>query len=119
VWLEDEGRVFGDGPAALLDRVQTEGSLSKAAASLHMPYTKAWLTIRAVEERLGVSVLKRRVGGRSGGGSTLTASGVELLRRYQALRADADQDLQRLFDEHFAGWMVRSGSSAFSPRNRA
>ena len=70
LWLEDNGRAFGDGPAALLDLVRTEGSLSKAAERLGMSYTKAWLTMRATEKRLGFPLLERRTGGKQGGDRT-------------------------------------------------
>jgi molybdate transport system regulatory protein len=104
VWLESNGRAFGEGPAALLDLVRTEGSLSKAAAALGMSYNKAWRSLRAAEERLGFALLERQVGGRQGGGSRLSAEGEELLRRYQDLRADVDRELDRLFLVHFSDW---------------
>lgn len=104
MWLEDHGRAFGEGPAALLDLVRTEGSLSQAAARLGMSYNKAWRTLKAAEERLGFPLLERQVGGKHGGGSKLSASGEELLERYQALRDDAGRELQRLFRKHFRDW---------------
>ncbi len=104
LWLESNGRAFGEGPAALLDLVRTEGSLSKAAAALGMSYNKAWRSLRAAEERLGFALLERQVGGKEGGGSRLSPQGEELLKRYQELRADADRELERLFLAHFSDW---------------
>jgi molybdate transport system regulatory protein len=102
LWLESDGRAFGEGPAALLDLVRTEGSLSKAAAALGMSYNKAWRSLRAAEERLGFALLERQVGGKEGGGSRLSVQGEELLGRYQDLRADVDRELERLFRVHFS-----------------
>ena len=110
MWLEADGRAFGEGPAALLDLVRTEGSLSKAAARLGMSYNKAWRTLRAAEQRLGFPLLERRIGGEQGGGSKLSVPGEELLARYEALRADVDRELQRLFSEHFSDWPQRRKS---------
>jgi molybdate transport system regulatory protein len=104
LWLESNGRAFGEGPAALLDLVRTEGSLSKAAAALGMSYNKAWRSLRAAEERLGFALLERQVGGKAGGGSRLSPQGEELLKRYQDLRADVDRELERLFRVHFSDW---------------
>jgi molybdate transport system regulatory protein len=104
MWLESNGRAFGEGPAALLDLVRTEGSLSRAAAHLGMSYNKAWRTMRAAEQRLGFPLLERHVGGEQGGGSRVTASGEELLRRYHSLQSDADRELERLYREHFSDW---------------
>jgi molybdate transport system regulatory protein len=104
LWLESDGRAFGEGPSTLLDLVRTEGSLSKAAAALGMSYNKAWRSLRAAEGRLGFPLLERRVGGKEGGGSRLSPQGEELLRRYQELQADVDRELERLFLAHFSDW---------------
>jgi molybdate transport system regulatory protein len=114
IWLEDNGRAFGEGPAALLDLIRTEGSINKAAASVGMAYPAAWLMMKTTEERLGFALLERRIGGKRGGGSTLTTAGEELLRRYRALQADVDRDLQRLFDHHFSDWSPGDASGLVS-----
>ena len=110
LWLESDGRAFGEGPATLLELVQTEGSLSKAAGRLGMSYNKAWHTLRASEQRLGFPLLERRIGGQHGGGSRLSAEGEELLRRYAALQADVRRELEGLYAKHFPDWpdIVRS-----------
>jgi molybdate transport system regulatory protein len=104
LWLDAGGRAFGEGPAALLDLVRTEGSLSRAAAHMGMSYNKAWRTLHAAEERLGFSLLERHIGGEHGGGSQLSPEGEELLRRYLALRVDVARDLEKLFKKHFSDW---------------
>jgi len=102
LWLEtDEGKVFGPGPAQLLEHVSLSGSLRKAAHELEMSYGKAYWTVRAMEERLGFALLTRTVGGSSGGGSTLTPEAVDLLVRYRAYEAEAEVGLRTLFATHF------------------
>jgi len=119
LWLDAGGRAFGEGPAALLDLVRTEGSLSKAASHLGMSYNKAWHTLHAAEQRLGFPLLERQIGGEHGGGSRLSAEGDELLRRFQALKADVERDLGKLYEKHFADWPPpphRGDGDSGSPR---
>lgn len=105
VWLDFGGRAFGDGPARLLAGVQKTGSLRKAAAELGMSYNKAWRIVHAAEQRLNFSLLDRSVGGSLGGGSHLTPEAKDLMERYGALLADADQALEEVFQKHFSDWV--------------
>jgi molybdate transport system regulatory protein len=105
LWLDyRRGRAFGDGPARLMDGVEKAGSLRKAAADLGMSYNKAWRILHAAEERLGFALLDRSVGGSLGGGSQLTPQARDLMKRYRAFMADADQALDEVFKRHFADW---------------
>lgn len=104
LWLERDGElVFGPGAFELLRRVEQMGSLNKAAKSMAMSYSKAWRVVREVEERLGVSLFERRIGGPDGGGSSLTDEARSLLARYGALQTEADDLLLSLFAKHFSG----------------
>jgi len=104
LWLERDGvRVFGPGAFELLRRVEQMGSLNQAAKSMAMSYSKAWRVVREVEERLGVSLFERRIGGPDGGGSSLTDEAHGLLERFGALAAEADDLLAGLYFEHFRG----------------
>jgi molybdate transport system regulatory protein len=105
VWLDFNGRAFGDGPARLLDGVRQSGSLRKAAVELGMSYNKAWRIIHAAEQRLGFPLLDRSVGGSSGGGSQLTPQAEDLVKRYRALIADVDTTLEEVFQSHFGDWV--------------
>lgn len=101
IWLENNGKTFGPGPARLLRGVERAGSLRKAAAELGMSYNKAWGNLRAMEERLGFALLQRSVGGASGGGSTLTPEAVDLLARFDTLEQEAATVLDALYAKHF------------------
>jgi molybdate transport system regulatory protein len=104
VWLDFNGRAFGDGPARLLDGVERTGSLRKAAVELGMSYNKAWRILHAAEQRLGFPLLDRSVGGSLGGGSQLTPQSRDLVKRYRALIADVDVTLEAVFQRHFSDW---------------
>ena len=72
IWIDQDGKAFGDGPYELLKKVEKTASLHKAAGQMGMAYSKAWKLIRSMEQRLGFFLLDRKVGGRSGGGSQIT-----------------------------------------------
>ena len=101
VWLDCDGKAFGEGPDKLLQRVETTGSLHRAAAEMKMSYRKAWLMLRAMEQRLGFTLLERKVGGVSGGGSQLTPEARELMKRYEAFRKEVEGALQQIYIKHF------------------
>ncbi len=87
IFLDDnEDRFFGEGPARLLHKIETEGSLRAAAFSMGMAYTKALKLLKHAEEVLGYPLTARSAGGKHGGGSKLTPEGKEWLKRYEAYR---------------------------------
>ena len=46
-------------------------------------------------------LLDRKVGGVSGGGSTLTEEARRFMRRYEAFRQESRETLLRIHDKHF------------------
>ncbi len=101
VWLDDNGKVFGEGPYRLLKGVEKLGSLHQAAIQMRMSYRKAWLTLKTCEERLGFTLLYRHTGGSSGGGSSLTEEGKDFIRRYERFRKDVREGLEKTYKKHF------------------
>ena len=81
---EKKEKAFGPGIAALLEGVETHGSLRKSAALMNMSYSKAWTVLHGCEAQLGFALLNSRIGGRCGGGAELTEEGKRLLENYQA-----------------------------------
>lgn len=101
-FMNDQGlRFFGPGPAELLERVAVCGSLTRAAEEMHLSYSKALRMIRTAERELGQALLNSAAGGASGGGSTLTAQGEEVLRRFRACEAAARRASQKEFERQF------------------
>lgn len=83
LWLEIEGKaVGGEGRIELLQTIEDEGSLNKAAKSLGMSYRHAWGIIKKLEERLNLELVKSKKGGTGGGGSKLTDQGRKLVKKY-------------------------------------
>ncbi len=102
IWIEKDGKsVLGDGRAAILESIDRLGSINKAAREMNMSYRHAWGEIKLLEERLGVKLLKKQVGGRRGGGATLTRDGRELLDKYHRFRDGINELVNERFDELF------------------
>jgi molybdate transport system regulatory protein len=101
LWLDSNGKAFGDGPYELLKRVKKTNSLHQASFQMGMSYSKAWHLIRTLEERLGFALLERKTGGRSGGGSKITPEGRSLMKQYGPFRKDIERTLKKLFHKHF------------------
>lgn len=96
--LDDEGnKLFGRGPLTLLRKTEELGSLNKAAMEMNMAYSKAFKIIKNCEEKLGVPLMIRTAGGKSGGGSVLTAEARELISRYEVL----EQRIRKMIQEEF------------------
>jgi len=101
VWLDQNGKAFGDGPYELLKRVEKTESLHQAAKQMDMSYSKAWCLIRSLEERLDFPLLGRKVGGPSGGGSKVTPQGKTLMNHYKRFRKEVEKDLEKIYRKHF------------------
>jgi len=69
--------------AMLLWRISETNSLTEAAKLLKISYRNAWGRIRKIEASSGKRILETRVGGTTGGSSTLTPDGMSLLRGFR------------------------------------
>ncbi|MBI4684433.1 MAG: LysR family transcriptional regulator [Nitrospirae bacterium] len=106
LWIEIEGEpVFGRGRRFLLEAIDKHGSINQAAKEISISYKRAWSYIKAMEERLGVSLVERKAGGKNGGGATLTKEAREFLRRYEAL----ENGIKEIVDERFKKIFWRGG----------
>lgn len=83
---DNDEKFFGEGPCRLLHAIEETGSLRSAAMSMGLAYTKALRMIKNAETALGFPLTRRSVGGKSGGGSTLTPQGKEWLTKYETYR---------------------------------
>ena len=100
---ENGEKFFGEGPCRLLEQVEQTGSLRCAAASMEMAYSKALKLVKQAEEALGFPLTQRSVGGKDGGGSTLTPEGREFLHKYEAYRYACVQANRELYANYFPG----------------
>lgn len=80
-------RAFGPGKADLLERIASEGSISKAAKSMEMSYSRAWQLVDAMNQSFRKPLVESTAGGKKGGGAVLTKLGEEVLSQFRKMEA--------------------------------
>ena len=88
---------MGPGKIALLEHISSTGSLSEAARKLKMSYRRAWLLLEDLNTSFQQPVAQMSVGGRGGGGASLTQFGSDLVAAYRALEAQIRKRAQTAF----------------------
>ena len=88
--------------AELLHRVDECHSLRAAAISMEMAYSKAWTIIHNMEQRLGFPVLEVKIGGKNGGGATVTPEARQILEAYERYCRRINEYAEGVFQEEFA-----------------
>jgi molybdate transport system regulatory protein len=87
----------GPGKIALLEHIGSTGSLSEAARRLKMSYRRAWLLLEDLNTSFEQPVAEMSVGGRGGGGASLTPFGTELVAAYRSLEAQIRKRAETAF----------------------
>jgi molybdate transport system regulatory protein len=85
IWIEYKGEpALGKGGAQILEQIEREESISKAAEKLGMSYRYVWSYLQKIEKTLEGPVVETFRGGKSGGGGAkLTELGKSLLEEYR------------------------------------
>jgi molybdate transport system regulatory protein len=83
----DRELALGPGKVALLEAIDETGSISAAGRKLGMSYRRAWLLVDALNRACTRPVITTATGGREGGGTALTPTGAEIVRRYRRIEA--------------------------------
>lgn len=90
LWLERSGgTLFGMGRLQLLERIESCGSLKAAAEELGMSYRAAWGKVKASEEALGIALVEKVGGNKSG--CRLTPEGVALAGAFRTWFAEVER----------------------------
>jgi molybdate transport system regulatory protein len=96
IWIEADGNILlGEGRVSLLKAIEATGSLTKAAKSLGMSYKKAWSLIDAVNKRAEKPVTTTNIGGKGGGGATLTPYGKSLVNAFETINENCWEFLDK------------------------
>lgn len=102
VWLEQDGQpILGDGLLNLLILIRRYGSIRQAAGEMKMSYRQAWGNLKKAENRLGISLLVKQIGGESGGGAQLTPEAEDLISRFEKFRSEAVMAVEKSFLRYF------------------
>ena len=86
--MEDsnKGVMFDQTDALLLRRLAESRSLTQAAKQAGVSYRNAWERVRTMEGKLGRRLVETKVGGKTGGGATLTEEGGRLVKEFRKTR---------------------------------
>lgn len=95
IYLGEDGPKLGRGKMRLLRAIGEHGSISAAARSMGMAYRHAWLLVDELNRCFAEPVVESSVGGRSGGGASLTPWGADLVERFDAIERVAQSSVAR------------------------
>ncbi|MCG6911251.1 MAG: LysR family transcriptional regulator [Deltaproteobacteria bacterium] len=98
-WIVDEKNriVMGEGRLAILDRIESTGSINQAAKSLRMSYKTAWSKIKSTEGHLKIKIVETD----RNKGTRLTRDGKALLEKYRGLKKECVAADDRIFKRIF------------------
>jgi len=106
LWVEGgEGVFFGYGRLLLMDRIESCGSLKKAAEELGMSYRAAWGKIKQTEKVLGFQLMERAGSRRKG--YRLTEAGRLVRDKYFEWFSKVESDARVRAEEIFP-WKSKS-----------
>ncbi len=83
------GAKIGPGKVAVLEAIESAGSISGAGRALRMSYRRTWELVEDLNRSLGVPVVDTAAGGSGGGGASLTPFGRAVISHYRAIEADS------------------------------
>jgi molybdate transport system regulatory protein len=97
-WLTKNDKSFlGTGRIELLEKIAQTGSINAAAKEMKMSYKAAWERINSMNELADHPIINRTIGGKGGGGTTLTEYAYELINTFKKL-----EELHRQFINRFS-----------------
>lgn len=91
-----DGHQLSESRIRLLEAIDRHGSLSRAAKDVPLSYKAAWDALDDLNNLSPEPLVIRQVGGKNGGGSTLTERGRETIRLYRALEAAQQTLMERM-----------------------
>ena len=86
-----DGAHIGDDRIRLLEAIDAHGSISAAARNVGLTYKAAWDAVAAVNNLAERPLVVGRIGGRAGGGASLTEDGRRFLRAVQFMQYELRQ----------------------------
>jgi len=102
-WIENQDGelLFGKGKTEVLELIEQEGSIAKAAEKLGMNYKKAWTHVKILQKNLDDVLVESQKGGGEQGGSKLTPKADEFINSYKRLQEDIETYANERFKELF------------------
>lgn len=81
--------LIGPGKMQLLEAIDRHGSISAAARVLGMAYPNAWKLVDSLNHHFREPLVSRVMGGKRGGGASLTETGRAVLEIYRSIETKA------------------------------
>jgi molybdate transport repressor ModE-like protein len=102
-WIENDRQelLFGKGKTEILELIEQEGSIAKAAEKMGMHYKKAWTHIKILRENIADELVVPQKGGGGKGGTVLTPKANELIKKYRQLQEEIEIFANKRFRELF------------------
>lgn len=100
-YFEDDSHetFMGIGLLWLLEGIEKEGSIRRAAEEMNMSYTKAHQILRKLESTTGKTFLERHKGGNDRMGTTLTPYGKKYLDLYREFNRKVEDYCRSEFEQ--------------------
>ncbi|WP_458700259.1 winged helix-turn-helix domain-containing protein [Sulfurospirillum sp. 1307] len=102
-WIENENGelLFGKGKTEILELIEQEGSIAKAAEKLGMNYKKAWTHVKILQKNLDDVLVESHKGGGEQGGSKLTPKANDFIEGFKQLQKEVEEYANERFKELF------------------
>jgi molybdate transport system regulatory protein len=96
VWIDGtDGTFLGYGRVVLLERIMEQGSITKAAKSMHMAYRHAWDLVDSMNKQAKRPFVELATGGKGGGGARVTEEGRLAIKQFRRFHDDLQSFLKR------------------------
>lgn len=99
--LHREISFFTEETARFLTLIEHNGSIQSACRQMQISYSKGLQIIKRAEKRLPFPILHTRIGGASGGSSTLTSEAADFLHRFTKMQEKLKTYTMQLYEEYF------------------
>ena len=102
-WIENDQQelLFGKGKTEILELIEREGSIAKAAEKIGMNYKKAWTHVKILRENIDDELVVVQKGGGGKGGTVLTPKAEQLVKNYRQLQQEIETFADKRFKELF------------------
>ncbi len=102
-WIENQKGelLFGKGKTEVLELIEQEGSIAKAAEKIGMNYKKAWTHVKILQKNFDDVLVESQKGGGEQGGSRLIPKADKFISNYRQLQKDIETYADERFKELF------------------
>lgn len=102
VWLEVDGKpIIGEGRWNILRAIEQSGSIVGASRVTGISYRRIWGAIQDMEQAVGHRLVLTQRGGSKGGGTELTLSARDLMKRFQKSQKGIRDKVDSRFEKTF------------------